>query len=539
MPGLLTTFNLLATTSNVTAVEVLTAALRVPDSRVQLFAIEALLLRRHIPAQIEIIRRLAEFPKSAWDVLDKHKGMLGGTLRQCLLSHEEVLQANALRLTEVLEEYALIPTLLGLIERENDAVQQHVPAVLTLLVNRLHEHLQFGREAAAHPAGRGANQHGPTFLRDAQRIRHQTLASLEASALRFHLHGCLIVVEALFILGDSENILVKRLLRESPDDIREIAEQVLWTSKHPAVLNLICQSLQQNYPLPQALEAFERRQDPEFICHVLQQWPRKLSPVQQLNYHEIHSLPWLSGECLNLEMIPAGLQKRFTAFLAATDLPGVEKLLALEWLVRHGGLDGRLAATEVLAGLQGEQIQQVVLDGLESQVPDVQAWATHQLRACEVPGAIEKLITRLDSPIQEVCAAARAELAGFNIARVLDFYEQLEPTVARAVGRIVQKIDPETMAKLKSEMHHSMQRRRIRAIRCAEKLGLHTELVPQLAALLQDVDPVVRRTAVEVLGKLPQLASDAIAPLLQDASPRVREAAAEALGVAVKDGLEV
>jgi len=300
MPGFSTTFALLATSSNATAVTVLTAALAVPDSRIQALAVDTLLVRRHLAAQIEIVRRLMEFPKAVWDVLDKHKGTLGGTLRQCLLGTDELLQRNALRLTEVLEDYALIPTLLNMLEHRDDALRPEIPAVLAMLVNHLYEHLQFGRDASGQAVGRVGNVHVATFLRDAQRIRHQTLASLETSTQRFHLHECLLVVEAMFILGDSENILVKRLLRESPDEIREVAESVLWTSKHQAVLDLICQSLQQNYPLPQALEAFERRQYPEFVCHVLQHWPRKLSPTQQRNYHEIHSLPWLSEEQLNL-----------------------------------------------------------------------------------------------------------------------------------------------------------------------------------------------------------------------------------------------
>src|SRR4029077_12726634 len=129
---------------------------------------------------------------------------------------------------------------------------------------RLFEHLQFGREHED-PGG---------FLRDAQRIRHQALAALEGTCHRFPIHRSRRVIEGLLILSDAENIYLKKLFQESSDEVRGIAVDLFQSSRHPGIPTLALSVMGQNYPLPAAFAAFERRTDPEFICHILRHWPR-------------------------------------------------------------------------------------------------------------------------------------------------------------------------------------------------------------------------------------------------------------------------
>jgi len=175
-------------------------------------------------------------------------------------------------------------------------------------------------------------------------------------------------------------------------------------------------------------------------------------------------------------------------------------------------------------------VQDVVLESLDSSVPDVQAWATSQLRAWAVPNAMELLVGRLDSPIPEVRQAARDELAGFDVHRVLDIFEQLDSRMQTAVGHLIQKIDPQTPQKLQTEMLTAIRSKRIRAARAALVMNPQADVSNALLVMAHDSDNLVRRTAAEVLGKVHS--REAIAMLLEltnDGSPRVRETAAAAL----------
>jgi hypothetical protein len=286
----------------------------------------------------------------------------------------------------------------------------------------------------------------------------------------------------------------------------------------------------QSHPFPAVCTAVERRTDPEFICHLLRHWPRKLSNFQLKNFREIHTVAWLDHDQLQIDLIPVAMHRTLITFLMATGLPQAQKLAVLEWMVRFGSPEGRLAATDVQVDLEDDKVQEVVIDGLESEEPDVQAWATGQLRNWSIPNAMELLIERLDSPIKEVREAARSELSGFNIYRAIELFDEIDGPMQVAVGKLVRKIDPDTIQKLREQMQTAIRRKRIRAARAALAMRLHVEVVDALLEMACDSDNLVRRTAAEVLGKVPSRESvEMLLEMTHDASPRVRDAAAHAL----------
>ena len=514
------TFDLLAQTKNSAAVGVLVVALDVADESLQALAVRAILTRGQSAGIVEIIRRGQVLARPARDLVAKNAALLSRGLRDSLISGDVPLRANALELVRQLEEFAELPTLARLLEEQAFREREAVEATIFDLVNRLYEHTQFGRE----------HEESTGFLRDSQRIRHQMLATLESSCHRFHVHRCRRVVEGVLVLSDPDNIYLKKLFQECSDEVRGIATDLLYSSKHPGVMTLVIASLGQNYPLPATFSAFERRTDPEFICHLLRNWPHKPGMFQQKNLKELRTVAWLEPEQKHIELVPAALHRNMIAFLMMTGLSQPQKLAVLEWMVRFGSAEGRVDATDVLKQLEHEKVQDVVLEGLDSKEPDVQAWATSQLRAWAIPNAMEMLVERLDSSIPEVRQAARGELAGFDIHRMLEIIDQLDPRMQTAAGRLVQKIDPQTLHKLKVEMLTAIRSKRIRAARAALVMNLHVDVADALLAMARDSDSLVRRTAAEVLGHVrSREAIEMLLELASDGSPRVRESAAAAL----------
>jgi HEAT repeat protein len=517
------TFELLAETRNPVAIDLLVSALDVSEEGVQTLAVEALLQRRPAPGVVELIRRLPSLSSRARALIEKAGLDLGRGLRDCLLSADPALRSNALALVRRCEAFSEAETLIGLLDAPERTNRHEIEAALIDLVNRLYEHLKYGKES----------EDTALYLRDSDRIRHQMLAVLEAAAGNYPVHRSRQVVEALLILSDPENMHLTRFLRDASCEARAAAAELLCSSRHEGVMNLVLESMTQNYPFPGAVSALERRTDPEFICHLLRHWPRKPSVFQQKNFKDLHTVAWLDPQGPHLDAVPPALHRTLIAFLVASGLAQPQKLAVLEWMVRFGSPEGRLAATDVLVDLEADSVQDVVLESLESDEPDVQAWATTQLRSWSVPHAMELLIERLDSPIAEVRDAARSELAGFNILRAIELFDQLEPRLQVAVGNLVQKIDPDTIPKLREQIQHPIRRKRIRAARAALAMKLHHQVVDALLVMSRDTDNLARRTAAEVLGKVatPE-AVTTLRDLTHDASPRVREAATAALAEA-------
>jgi HEAT repeat protein len=217
-------------------------------------------------------------------------------------------------------------------------------------------------------------------------------------------------------------------------------------------------------------------------------------------------------------------------FVQATRLPRPRKAAVLEWLLRHGSATAKMAAVEGLALLDNSHAQEVVRENLDAESPEVQAWATSQLRHSALPEAFALLVERLESQHAEVRAAARHELADFDVDRVLQQVDDWSIDEAHRAGQLLLKVDLEATSKLQSELTHSAAQKRIRAARAIRRLGFPVQFATTLMALTRDADPLVRRTAAEALADLATPAAmQALERLVTDENPRVRETAIEAL----------
>lgn len=526
--SLATTFDLLTHSPNPVAETVLLHALEVPEEKVQAAAVSSLLARRSVRGCIEIVRRLHDFSPNIRGQLPGQVVPLSRAWRDCLLSSNEILRDNALDLIQVTHDYTAIGVLVELLDRIEPAGQKGIGMTISVLGDRLFEQLHAG-----HGSGnvRNSPQGAPVaMLRDGQRIRHLMLEQLEKAVGTYSRHHRPEVIEALLILGGAGNSHVRRLVFDSNDALRLAAIEILRTSVRPGLLTMIADSLGLNYPHPAVLSVVAHRSDAVFARHLLSNWPHALTPFQQKNLREITHAAWLEPAALSAIDLPEELQGPLVEFVVASGLDDEKKLGILEWLVKFGSPEGRLAATDVLSQLESEKVQEVVLGSLAAPEPEVQAWATQQLRHWSIPNAMELLVKRLDSPLTEVQSAARAELGDFNLGRVLELFDRLDPRIYDSVAILLRKIDPEVIPKLKQELLHSIGRRRMRAARAALALNMHNEVEDALLTMAGDTDSLVRRTAAETLGAVATLEAGAVLELLaHDPSPRVREVAAAAL----------
>ena len=543
------TLDVLATSPCPTAVETLLHALSSLNSNLRDGAVSALLRRRSARGIQEIIRRFDSFGSDVRASLERHLAALSSAFKHCLQHGDDELRRNALEMIRTFEDYSQFGVLVTLLEIPEFPLRDRVLLVIRELADRLYEHLKFGREMQAEaelakraeetrrvrgtartevPEVRAEPIATPPkrFLRDADRIRLQTVAVLEQACRNYSKYEAPELVECLLILSDIENTHAQRTIREAPEACRQLVTEILRTSTHPAIVMLVYNGLALNYPFPGTVAAFEQRTDAEFIAHFLRAWPRKLTVFQHKNLKQVQRLAWINPEELNLEIVPPNLHRTLISLVLTTGLPEDHKLSVLEWMVKHGSADGRHAAADVLVDIKDNKVQEVVLESLDSDDAEVQAWATSQLRTRDIPQAFGKLIQRLDSPMAEVQEAARRELGDFDLQRALLIYEQLDPHVCLAVGRLICKIDPHTISKLQHELTVAIRRRRIRAARAARALGLQEQVADALVLMSQDADALVRRSAAEILGDVsPAAAARSLTALLEDPSPRVRDAA--------------
>lgn len=529
---LVTTFDILATSKATVAVELLVSAIDSKYSVIHDKAVGALLRRGTTRCQTEVIRRLSALTPVGRNLLEDQGTRLSGALRQALSYGDEPLRANALAIVGAMECYDQVPTLLEILEQRNDPFQPAVCQTLQELTNRLYEHLHA-------PAGRRPSDR---FLRNLPQARQSVLTALEDACNRFDsLSYAHEVIECVLILGEPDHFAVRKVLLNSAPACRETAGNLLLNSKHPGVMRLIMEFMGENYPNAKAIEAFERRADPEFVFHVLRAFPPRLTDNQQKNFKQLTEIDWISDDLLPLEAIPPGLHEALVAFVQSTGMSVADKVEIQKWILLHGTMKARQAASQVLDKLAPDAIRGILFTSLDAEDEDIQAWATSQLRTQGVPEAIRLLVERLDSPLPAVRETAREELGSFNLNLMLNIFDHLDRGVCLKAGALVRKIDPECKQKLGEELSNPILRRRIRAARAAEALGLAREVQTGLLAMLADEDALARRTAAEALVAVPT--PEVVARLTKlfddDPSARVREAAKRSLVEFRRAGVKV
>ncbi len=520
------TIRMLEGSSNPAAPDVLLHAVKGGEEPIRSAALSALMLKNTPRTNFEILRISHTFPPQMRGILERNITCLSAVVRQAILHGDDSLRRNALQVIRWSRDVHQIPLLLSLLEQPPSLLRDQVIDLIGSLVESLHASLPVDpalapadpalsppRIAASHPA-----------MIDVNRTRHAVVTALEASARRYEAHGVIDVIEWLLALGDPHDLAHKPLLSDPRGPISVVVQSVLQNSRNPAIMTLLMRLMQENYPAAWAVRIFCRRSDPEFLAAVLRCWPRRLTAVQLKNLKAITAVDWLDPFRFHVDHIPPHLHTVLVRVVVSLGLPLDTRLAVLEWVVRYGSPEGRLAATEILCELEDSRVQDVVIDSLTSEQPGVQAWATSQLRARDVPNCFELLVERLDSDFAEVREVARKELQDFDLHRVLEIFTEIEPARCMAVGRLMCKIDADAIQKLILEMDQPVRRKRIRAARCALALGLHGETLDGLLRMLQDSDMLVRRTAVEVLAYVPgQRARDALLSTLEDPSPRIRE----------------
>lgn len=513
-----TTMAVLAATGAVRAFEALVTALDVPRESIQCAAARAIVSRPNTHGHLELLARYERLPSAVRDIIRTAGDMLTNSLRQMLLHADKSTRGRALRVVDETLQFSQIPHLIELLKQPTLGEVAPANVVLGHLFDQIYD---------AHINPRSTDSGVPVV----ETLRKSCLTQLDAAVSYYDELGMAdAIVLGILILGEPHHATVKHALWHGPPPCRELAGQLLLESRHPGVLRHIALSLLQTYPHPKIFEVISQRRDPELISALLRSCTGRLTPHQQQNLRQLEELPWLDVSTEMLATIPMPLHPALVTFVAATRLPKAVKTAVHEWLLRHGTPAGRDAARDHLPTIEEDVVQDVVLQSLHDDDVHIQAWAVHQLRQHAVPEAFSLLIERLDSPNPDVQQAARQELSSFDTEHVLEMADSFSEEEAIAAGRLVQKIDPEVVAKLRRLLAQPIRQKRIRVARQALRLGLQ-QLTPEAyIAMTDDLDPMVRRTAVAALGQLSNHeASVALRHLCRDPHERVREEAEAAL----------
>lgn len=509
------TFEVLSASSSAEAASLLIAGLESPHEPISLAAAGALLDRDELSSQRELLTRISQLPPAVQQLLLARSERFDAVLRQMLIQGSEDQRRDGLDAVRWLHAVDQIPQLIQLLCRDDLPEIDAVGACLIDLISLVDEDV---RQTSVTDAARNMvlarRDRALMHLDQAISQRYESLILKDP------------VIEGILILGPAQHNTVKKVLWQAAADCRDRAGKMLLASSHPKIMRQVLENLKQSYPHPKAFEAVSTRTDIEFLCELIGASHLKSTPTLAKNLKQIEHLAWLECPRPPFDLIPSSLQPAMLALVYSTNVSPEFKALAQEWLLRHGGPEGRMAAAERAAVVDEDVLQDVLVESLDAADEHVQAWAISQLRQHAVPETFGLLLERLDSPLPEVRAAVRAELSDFNLERVLGLLGELDSATALRVGELVRKTDLQACEKLLHDLRHAIRPKRIRAAHAIVRLGFQHQLLQPLLDLASDQDFLIRRTMAEVLGGVlePEV-GPVLDRLAEDSHPRVRDAA--------------
>ncbi len=516
MPGLATTFDILANTTNDSSATVLVTALDASQREVRDLAITALLARRNAAAELHILRRWPDLSQRWKQQVADRPGWLSGAIRAAIVNRDANLYQCACEAAVYTRDYDSIPVFVAAASDPANPFATRIAAATLELTELLAEELSAPRDYR--------------IRRDPRLQRDHVVVSLEkalsTTGLQYHRE----LLEAFLLLASRDNAVLKRILQSPTDRIAMAVIEQLTMNTRPGIERLLLSYLDDPHAPLSAMQAIGRRGDISFIRQVARKVGAEPTPVVRTNLHRIDSLPWVAHNVSILDALREGEQAGIVHLAVESAAPRATALQVVDYISRHGKLEGRRIAAKALAELHGPAANELVLHLQKDEDAEVRAAAARQLRSRNIPGAIQQLLALLESPHDAEREAAREGLAEFTLERFATNFDQMTPQARAAAGSLVRRVDSQTIEKLGIELTATARSRRKRALELAVALDVVSTLQDAIAAAVKDEDQYVRIEAIRVLAKIDsQMARQTLRDALLDPLPLVQQAAEQAL----------
>lgn len=516
MASLASTFNLLAKTDNEAAASVLIGALDASQREIRELALGAVLDRKHQTTELNILRRWPDLSERWKQQIADRPGWLSRAIRAVVVNREPVLFQSACAAAVYTRDYESVsPLVAAAIDPTN--FYSDGAAITTLeLAERLADELASPRDYR--------------LRRDPQLQRGHVLVALEKATEHSSSLHARKLIEAFLLLANRDNATLNRILHSPADPAHKYVADVLSCSTRSTVESLLLSYLDDPHAPHSAIEIIARRSDLSFIRLLTRKIASGPTPVEKANLKRITSIAWLSNKLNLFDALRDAEQPGAIHLVMESALPDADALRALGYLLRHGKVVARRQAASALASFSGPAANDLAVQLLEDDDPQVRANVACQLRGRNIPGAIQRLSEFLESPHAEEREAAQASLKEFTLDHFAAIFDQLSPEARAASGALVRRVDPEAVERLRGELTNTPRGRKHRAIELAVALGAVDVVLGEIAALLADEDQYIRLEAVRALATQDCRATrDALRDALLDSHPLVRQAAEAAL----------
>lgn len=475
MDGLEQTYDTLAKTRNEAAIEVLRSALIDPDASVRLRALAAMVRRREPRCRSSVLTRWPRLNSDEKELLGANAKWLEPAVRERLKRAgadvgPAIDAAVALQLASVVREIVAIAET----SPRGPVRDQATEATLTMTET-------LGRDARAD--------------RDRPTVRNPILTRLDASVRRFRDHENDRLLDAFLGVvswGDCE--LRHRLDADSP--VSGMLVERMESSDRRAVIELITGFIRRRHVSEGVVGILGRRTDKPFRDALLRAIGAEPCDAALKNLKRIGTPACCRGDEALLDELPAECRAPLAHVAITTYEDPIRALnLACAAIERVGAGCG----TAVAAALARCPLPSV--DVWMRAAGTVAGGDTRAIRKDENASLLERLIRLLDHPNPSVVRGVRRVLAPLHAEQIFPRFDTLRARSRRRLGRVVQRIDPTAIDRVREKLRHPVLAQRLQAIAAADALAALDLLADAILPIARADHQEARRRIAMLLAK--------------------------------------
>jgi len=498
------TYEILGTSTNEAAIDVLIAALDDPDATTRRLALCALTSRNEARAAELVLQNWSKLRPDDLRILRPKKKWLSGAVAAALES-DGSLTLTAISATKTLQLTEVISPLAVLAESSKRCeIKQQATAAIIRIVEPLGENARRDRGSSL--------IRGPVHARLADSIR------------RFPMHRNPQMVDAFLIASCWADASLREFLNDGSPEFEVICQR-LEKCAHPGIEELLAGFVRRRNVDDQILTIVQSRDQETFRDALLRTIGPEPSATTLKNLQQIGLPRSLRGG----EAVASAVSSKHRAALihayASSCSDSIEALHTIAAIVELGGSKCEAAAASALPHVE---------------VPDTDFWMRAALPVADNDqqaiqqdrnaSLLKRLINLLDHPEPGVRRAVQGVLQPMHADAMIGRFESLRPRSRRRLGRVVMMVDPDALQRVRDALRHPVLEQRLKAIAMADALAAVDLLSDSFEHIAREDHQQARIRAAGVMGDAEgEITRGLLEEMLSLPACPVRDAAAAAI----------
>lgn len=490
------TWQLLKTTRNAAAVDVLAFSLESKSEAVRTACLQSLLERPEPEAIAAIVGAFESLSQEDISRLASHAQKFPAVVSNLLKAGSLKIKRAALQCVSQLDLTACMLQVLVIAVDRRHALQAQANECITTLCKAWGQRARQGQDVPS--------------------VRTPMLDRMHSCLFDFDKHKNMELVEAWLSLVHWDDSLQRGLLCDPGHPAFLTVRRSLTESNDPMIQELLAGYLLRTTTPKSVLQILAERPQAE-LALVMAKWD---APTIQIACRRLHEVPPLKClEAINLMPTVSGDVQQNLYLLTAASSHDFRSVL-------EGALKMAKSATKEGRQIAAEMIRLCHTPSLEAMVAEIQKAESGMIKEQSYGSQLIELSKWVTSPSSLLQDAAKKLFHEFTLATLLEYIQHWPTPMCKAMAKIVLVNQPDSADVLCRELQNPAPKRRLAALQATQLLDLSDSVCSRMLTLLDDPRLEVRVRVIDLLSALGhEVVIEMIPALLADANTDIQDAA--------------